>query len=151
MSEENDHDVISKFVDAGFGVVQFSFRNGNVVQYTRQVGDKVWSNYYRIGDNGEKMLNCTLTHEEFDKLLDDNRVPDDLDGSGEFEAAVRNHDLFYSFSDDHRVWMAGVKAADEIDSMAKRLGGTMASKIYNRVMDERFGDKAVKFYRNFGG
>ena len=131
MSEENDHDVVSRFVDAGFGVVQFSFRNGNVVQYTRQVGDKVWSNYYRIGDNGEKMLNCTLTHDEFDKLLEDNRVPDDVDGSGEFEAAVRKHDFYYHYSDDHRVWMAGVAASRNIDAMAKRIGGAVASKIYN--------------------
>ncbi len=151
MSIENDYDVVSKFVDAGFGVVQFSFRNGNVVQYTRQVGDKVWSNYYRIGDNGEKMLNCTLTHDEFDKLLEDNSDPDDVVTAGEFEVLVRKHDLFYQYADDHRVWLAGLKAADEIDSMAKRLGGRTASSIYNRVVDERVSSQKdrAKFYRTF--
>ena len=72
MNSSDGYNVVSKWVDAGFGVIQFRLENGNVIQYTRQVGDRVWSNYYRLGDGGSKMLNCTLTHEEFDKLLEEN-------------------------------------------------------------------------------
>lgn len=68
-----------------------------------------------------------------------------------FEKAVRQHDFYYHYSDDHRVWMAGVAASSNIDAMAKRIGGAVASKIYNRVVDERLGEKAVKFHRSFGG
>ncbi len=71
MIDNDGYNVVSKWVDAGFGVIQFRLENGHIVQYTRQVGDKVWSNYYRIGDSGCEMLNCTLTHDEFDKLLEE--------------------------------------------------------------------------------
>ncbi len=68
-----------------------------------------------------------------------------------FEKAVRQHDLYYQYADDHKVWMAGMVAADKIDALAKRIGGAVASKIYNRVVDERLGEKAAKFHRDFGG
>ena len=68
-----------------------------------------------------------------------------------FEKAVRQHDLYYQYADDHKVWMAGMVAADKINALAMRVGGTEATKIYNRVVDERLGDRAAKFHRDFGG
>lgn len=39
----------------------------------------------------------------------------------EFEKALRNHDWYYDYSDDGRVWRRGVAEADSIRNMREQL------------------------------
>ena len=39
----------------------------------------------------------------------------------EFEAAVKAHDISYSYSDDHRVWQRGCKSEDAVNLAANKV------------------------------
>jgi len=62
--------VVDTFVDAGFGVVQFRLEDGGVIQYTRQIGDRRYSTQYQIGDSGESFVNCSVTNDMFNELVE---------------------------------------------------------------------------------
>lgn len=62
--------VVDTFVDAGFGVVQFRLEDGGVIQYTRQIGDRRYSTQYQIGDGGERFVNCSITNDMFNELVE---------------------------------------------------------------------------------
>lgn len=62
----------------------------------------------------------------------------------EFERMVREHDLTYSFSDDHRDWMRGRAQRDAILEAAKLLPRSEVVRVWNEMVDKRI----VKESRN---
>ena len=55
----------------------------------------------------------------------------------EFEVALKNHDWFYNYSDDHRAWEKGNRESREISRMMRELlangQGEEAAETYNRL------------------
>lgn len=49
------------------------------------------------------------------------RTPEPTDEREQYEALLKAHDWFYEYSDDHRVWQAGVTERRRIQSMKQRV------------------------------
>ena len=55
----------------------------------------------------------------------------------EFKKMVRDHDLTYSYSDDHRCYTKGAAEYDKILKEAKTLPRADVVKIWNAVVDKK--------------
>lgn len=55
----------------------------------------------------------------------------------EFEKLVNNHDLTYSYSDDHRYWSAGVAQEKIIIEAAKSFPVEDVKRIWNAAVDRK--------------
>lgn len=53
----------------------------------------------------------------------------------EFRTRLRNHDVYYAFSDDHSVWLAGQASWQRINEAAEHLTPEDAAKIFNEEME----------------
>jgi len=51
----------------------------------------------------------------------------------ELERMIKNHDMFYSFSDDHKAYMKGLDEKNAILALAKKLDHDKAIEIWNKV------------------
>lgn len=54
-----------------------------------------------------------------------------------FLKMCRDHDLTYSYSDDHRYFMAGHHSLLKILDFAKTIDADDAARIWNQVVDEK--------------
>jgi len=64
-----------------------------------------------------------------------------------FRAMCKAHDLTYTFSDDHRIWMGGLQSYKSIRAAADELGSDIANKIWNEVVDEKISEESrERFY-----
>ena len=52
-----------------------------------------------------------------------------------------NHDHTYSYSDDHRYWIAGFRSYESIMAAANVIGMSEATVIWNEVVRGRFPSK----------
>lgn len=59
----------------------------------------------------------------------------------EFRQLCLQHDLTYSYSDDHSVWRRGSMSFTLIRDAAKQLGGDKAKPIWNSVVDQKVVEK----------
>ena len=76
-SNESDR-IVDTYVDAGFGVVQFMLESGDKIQYTRQVGSRIWKTQHQVTKGGN-VWNYSLTNKDFNDLirrLDDEKEDD---------------------------------------------------------------------------
>ena len=55
----------------------------------------------------------------------------------EFTRLVRQHDLTFAFSDDHRVWLAGQDSLTKIMMMRGKLDEDVANAIWNAEVDRK--------------
>jgi hypothetical protein len=55
----------------------------------------------------------------------------------EFRGLCERHDLTYAFSDDHRLWRAGVVTHDEVKAAAAMLPRDVAVRVWNEVVDQK--------------
>jgi len=52
----------------------------------------------------------------------------------EYQSILANHDWFYNYSDDHRVWQAGRASSERIRAIAKE--SEQHSKLYQDYCDK---------------
>ena len=64
----------------------------------------------------------------------------------EFEAAVKAHDISYSYSDDHRVWTRGCKSEDAVNLAAKKVRDI--AKVDKMLLSELNGLKLSEYVEN---
>lgn len=65
----------------------------------------------------------------------------------DFEEAVRNHDLTYSYSDDHSCWRRGATDHDRIRDAAKKFPPQEVERIWNEMVDRKLVESArSQFY-----
>lgn len=57
-----------------------------------------------------------------------------------FKKLVQAHDLTYSFSDDHRVWLSGEASWRAIDEAAKGLKPEDAARVWNEKVASVLGE-----------
>lgn len=64
----------------------------------------------------------------------------------EFRNLVLAHDLFYSYSDDHRVWKKGVASWDAINEASKEIKPEDAAQVWNEMVDKNVNEEARDQY-----
>ena len=60
----------------------------------------------------------------------------------EFETMVANHDLTYSYSDDHSCWRHGQDQYDRISEAAKQFPENDVERIWNKYVDQKLVEHA---------
>ena len=67
--------------------------------------------------------------------------------ASEFARLVRQHDLTFAFTDDHRVWLAGQDTLQAIMTMRDKLDPEVANAIWNAEVDRKIASEArERFY-----
>ncbi len=71
---------------------------------------------------------------------------------GEFESALRGHDWYYAYSDDHSYWARGVSQARSLNIMHNQLScpynmGKLQSWVFNMTLDNFAEDEPGKWYK----
>tara|TARA_Y100000310_G_scaffold306293_1_gene347295 strand:+ start:1224 stop:1538 length:315 start_codon:yes stop_codon:yes gene_type:complete len=69
-----------------------------------------------------------------------------------FESALRNHDWYYAYSDDHSYWTAGVSQARSLNIMHNQLSCPysmvkLQSWVFKMVKDNFIEEEPGKWYR----
>ena len=52
--------------------------------------------------------------------------------------ALKNHDWYYEYSDDHRVWSNGSRERSKIKGLMSKLPKQYAAELYNKYAPEQF-------------
>ena len=63
-----------------------------------------------------------------------------------FRELVLNHDLTYSYSDDHSKWRAGEAQLKEIRELAGTLDMVECRKIWNEIANQKIAYQPEDFY-----
>jgi hypothetical protein len=60
----------------------------------------------------------------------------------DFKRLCQQHDLTYSYSDDHRYWRAGFSEWNAIRELADLIGKDVAAPIWNEVVDQKIAEES---------
>lgn len=69
----NDKTIDSLKIDHEFGVMQFRFTDGSIMQYTRCVGQRLFSPQVSETADGKTVINASVTSEEFNLIVEAQR------------------------------------------------------------------------------
>lgn len=69
----NDKTIDSLRIDHEFGVIQFRFSDGSLMQYTRCVGQRLFSPQVTTTEDGKTAINASVTSEEFNLIVEAQR------------------------------------------------------------------------------
>jgi len=64
--------------------------------------------------------------------------------ASEFARLVRQHDLTFAFTDDHRVWLAGQDSLTKIMMMRGKLDEDVANAIWNAEVDRKLASEEAR-------
>ena len=64
--------------------------------------------------------------------------------ASDFARLVRQHDLTFAFTDDHRVWLAGQDSLTKIMMMRGKLAEDVANAIWNAEVDRKLASEEAR-------
>ena len=74
MDNRYDEGVISRVkIDHSFGVITYHFADGSVMQYTRAMGERMFSPQEGQTATGARAINASVTEEEFNLIVESER------------------------------------------------------------------------------